>query len=288
MILERLPANGVGIGLRRSMVKELQHFDETEKSLAADFLELAPENWMGLGGRLGAQFERFAAHYPLLCHGLSLSIGSVEPLDREFLSALKKFLDRFHIVHYSEHLSYCSGEGGHLYDLIPLPFTEEAIKHVAGRVRQVQDILERKISLENISYYATMDKTLSEAEFVRAVVEESDCGLLLDVNNIYVNSINHRYDALDFLHKMPVERITYFHVAGHYDEADDLKIDTHGADVKDPVWDLLAHAYDYAGLKPTLLERDFNIPPLKELLAEADSIRRIQQQSASRRRREAA
>jgi len=288
MSLERLPGNGVGIGLRRSMVKALQQHDEKEQIPAADFLELAPENWMNLGGRLGAQFEWFSERYPLVCHGLSLSIGSLEPLDRDFLFSLKKFLDRFNIVHYSEHLSYCSGDGGHLYDLIPLPFTEEAVKHVSSRVREVQDILERQISLENISYYATVDKTLSEAEFIRAVVEESRCGLLLDVNNIYVNSINHRYDAMDFLHQMPTEKVTYMHVAGHYDEADDLKIDTHGAAVKDPVWDLLGSAYAICGLKPTLLERDFNIPPLNEVLAEAEIIRRVQKQSASRKRREAA
>jgi len=288
MYLEKLPVNGVGIGLRRSMVKEFQqHFDQ-EKKPVADFLELAPENWMNLGGRLGVQFEWFAERYPLVCHGLSLSIGSLEPLDRDFLFSLKKFLDRFNIVHYSEHLSYCSGDGGHLYDLIPLPFTEEAVKHVAHRVREVQDILERQISLENISYYATVDKALSEAEFICAVVEESNCGLLLDVNNIYVNSINHRYDAVDFLHQMPEEKVTYLHVAGHYDEADDLKIDTHGAAVKDPVWDLLGKAYDFCGMKPTLLERDFNIPPLNEVLAEAEIIRLVQKQSGSRKRREAA
>lgn len=288
MSLERLPGNGVGIGLRRSMVKALQQHHEKEKIPAANFLELAPENWMNLGGKLGAQFEWFAERYPLVCHGLSLSIGSVEPLDRNFLDSLKQFLDRFNIVHYSEHLSYCSAGGGQLYDLIPLPFTEEAVKHVARRVQQVQDILERRISLENISYYATMDKSLTEAEFVRAVVKESNCGLLLDVNNIYVNSINHRYDAVEFLRQMPVENISYFHVAGHYDEADDLKIDTHGAAVKDPVWDLLSAAYDYGGLKPTLLERDFNIPPLDEVLAEADIIRRLQKQAPARKPKEAA
>lgn len=288
MSLQRLPANGVGIGLRRSMVSELQKNFEKEKKLAADFLELAPENWMNLGGRLGAKFEWFAERYPLVCHGLSLSIGSLEALDKDFLISLKKFLDRFNIVHYSEHLSYCSADGGHLYDLIPLPFTDEAVKHVAARVHQVQDILERQISLENVSYYATVDNTLSEAEFVRSVVEESRCGLLLDVNNVYVNSINHRYDAKKFLRQMPADNITYFHVAGHYDEADDLKIDTHGAAVKDPVWDLLAEAYDIFGVKPTLLERDFNIPPLDEVLAEAGIIRRFQKDNASRKRRQAA
>jgi len=277
MSLESLPVSGVGIGLRRSMVKELQQKDHP----VADFLEVAPENWMNLGGRRGVQFEWFAERYPFMCHGLSLSIGSLEPLDREFLLSLKLFLRRFNILHYSEHLSYCSGDGGHLYDLIPLPFTDEAIKHVAERVRQVQDILEQKISVENVSYYTSVDNKLSEAEFIRAVVEESDCGLLLDVNNIYVNSINHRYDAESFLKGMPAERVTYFHVAGHYDEADDLKIDTHGSAVKDPVWELLAQAYQHCGIKPTLLERDFNIPPLDEVLAESNIIRQVQRRHNS-------
>lgn len=277
MSIEGLPVSGVGIGLRRSMVKELQQKDDP----VADFLEVAPENWMSLGGRRGAQFEWFAERYPFMCHGLSLSIGSLEPLDREFLLSLKSFLRRFNILHYSEHLSYCSGDGGHLYDLIPLPFTDEAVKHVAERVRQVQDILEQKISIENVSYYTSVDNKLSEAEFIRAVVEESNCGLLLDVNNIYVNSINHRYDAESFLKGMPAERVTYFHVAGHYDEAEDLKIDTHGSAVKDPVWELLAQAYQHCGIKPTLLERDFNIPPLDEVLAEADIIRQVQRRHNS-------
>ena len=277
--------DGVGIGLRRSLVNELK---ERSHHPLTDFLELAPENWMNLGGRLASQLDWLAERYPLVCHGLSLSIGSMEPLDVPFLHSLKSFLDRYNIVHYSEHLSYCSGNGGHLYDLIPLPFTEEAVKHVANRVRQVQQILERQISLENISYYATVDSSLSEAEFVRAVVKESDCGLLLDINNIYVNSINHGYDAKKYLHSMPTDRITYFHVAGHYDEADDLKIDTHGAPVKEPVWQLLAEAYKQFGLRPTLLERDFNIPPLDEVLSEAAVIRRVQKSVSAPRSRVAA
>lgn len=269
MAIEGLPSNGTGLGLRRSMVNELQQATNP----VVDFLEVAPENWMELGGRLASRFSWFAERYPVLGHGLSLSIGSIEPLDLEFLKKLKQFIQRYNIRHYSEHLSYCSGDGGHLYDLMPLPFTEEAVRHVAARVRQVQDILEQKISLENVSYYATMPGgNMSEAEFVRAVVEESDCFLLLDINNVFVNGINHRYDPLAFLQAMPAHRVSYYHVAGHYDEAEDLKIDTHGAAVKDPVWDLLNTAYKMIGIKPTLLERDFNIPPLSILLAEAKRI----------------
>ena len=176
---------------------------------------------------------------------------------------------------YTEHLTYCADDG-HLYDLLPIPFTAEAVHHVAGRVREVQDILGSRIALENASYYAVAQQDMTESEFVRAVLEEADCDLLLDVNNIFVNSINHRYDPWEFLRSLPLERARYIHVAGHYDEAEDLKVDTHGADVIDPVWALLAEAYRLCGVLPTLLERDFNLPPLAELLQEVEQIRRLQ------------
>jgi uncharacterized protein (UPF0276 family) len=240
------------------------------------FLEVAPENWIGIGGRLGSQFRAFTERYPFVTHGLSLSIGSPSPLDETFLYRLKRFLDRHGIRAYSEHLSYCSDDG-HLYDLMPIPFTQEAVHYVAGRIRRVQDILERRIAMENISYYAAPGQEMAEIDFINAVLEEADCDLLLDVNNIYVNSINHCYDAVDFLRALPAERVMYFHIAGHYDEADDLKVDTHGAAVIDPVWQLLDTAYDHCGVVPTLLERDFNIPPLPELLTEIDRIRSLQQ-----------
>jgi uncharacterized protein (UPF0276 family) len=179
---------------------------------------------------------------------------------------------------YTEHLTYCADDG-HLYDLLPMPFTHEAVRHVAARVREVQDILGQRIALENASYYAAPAGEMNESEFITAVLEEADCDLLLDVNNIYVNSINHRYDALEFLHSLPLQRARYIHVAGHYDEAEDLKIDTHGADVIDPVWDLLAEAYRLCGALPTLLERDFNLPPLAQLLAELQQVRSLQQVS---------
>ena len=177
---------------------------------------------------------------------------------------------------YIEHLSYCAAQG-HLYDLLPIPFTEGAVHHVAARVRQVQDIIGQPLALENASYYAQPVADLGEAEFITAVVAESGCDLLLDVNNIYVNSINHSYDPVEFLDALPLQRARYIHVAGHYDEADDLKVDTHGADVIDPVWALLAEAYQRLGPLPTLLERDFNLPPLDELLQEVTQIRELQQ-----------
>jgi len=244
-------------------------------SAAIDFLEVAPENWLGVGGRMGRDFRGFTERYPIIAHGLSLSIGSPAPLDETFLFRLKRFLNDHGFRGYTEHLSYCSDDG-HLYDLLPIPFTEEAVHYVAGRIRRVQDILERRIAMENVSYYAAPGREMDEIDFINAVLEEADCDLLLDVNNIYVNSINHHYDAVDFLKGLPADRVMYFHMAGHYDEAEDLKIDTHGAPVIGPVWTLLETAYEHFGVVPTLLERDFNIPPLPELLDELEHIRALQ------------
>lgn len=240
-------------------------------------MEVAPENWMGVGGKRGRLLREYLDRVPFVCHGLSLSIGGPSPLDETFLHRLRQFLDAHAIRCYSEHLSYCTDDG-HLYDLMPIPFTEEAVHHVAARVRRVQDILERRIALENVSYYAAPGAELSEIEFIKAVLEEADCDLLLDVNNIYVNSVNHRYDALDFLRSLPGERIAYGHIAGHFNEAEDLIIDTHGADVIARVWKLLDQAYDAFGVFPTLLERDFNIPAADELLREVARIRSLQEQ----------
>ena len=240
-----------------------------------DFMEVAPENWMRVGGAAGRQFRRLTEQVPFVAHGLSLSIGGPAPLDEDFLRQLKTFLDDHRIRCYTEHLSYCADDG-HLYDLMPIPFTEEAVHHVAARVRRVQDILERRIGLENVSYYAAPGREMSEIDFINAVITEANCGLHLDINNIYVNSINHGYDPLDFLRRLPGERTLYAHVAGHYVEAEDLRVDTHGADVIDPVWNLLEAAYETYGVFPTLLERDFNIPPLNELLGEVNHIARLQ------------
>lgn len=242
---------------------------------AVDFLECAPENWIGVGGKLGDAFASLASRRPLTCHGLSLSLGGVEPLDETFLQRLRRFLDKHGVALYSEHLSY-SADDGHLYDLLPIPFTDEAVTHVADRIRRVQDALGRRIAVENVSYYAAPYQAMAEADFVGAVLEEADCDLLLDVNNVFVNGINHGYDATAFLAKMPGRRIASYHIAGHYDEAEDLKVDTHGTAVKDDVWALLAETYRLHGVRPTLLERDFNFPPLPMLLAEVERIRGLQ------------
>lgn len=262
---------GVGLGLRREMMDELL----PDIPDGVDFWEVAPENWIPFGGRYQKQLKTFTDATSFVTHGLSLSIGSPEPLDENFVKDVKDFLDVHNILFYSEHLSYCSGTG-HMYDLMPIPFTEDAVKHVARRVKRVQEIIERPLVLENVSYYAAPGQEMTELEFTQAVLEESGCLMLLDVNNIYVNSINHGYDAETFLRAMPTGKIVYGHIAGHYDEADDLKVDTHGADVIEPVWKLLEKAYEIHGVFPTLLERDFNIPPIAELLLEVDKIRDIQ------------
>lgn len=253
------------------MLPELDAAAGLEESV--DFFEVAPENWLGIGGRLGKTFRCYTERFPFICHGLSLSIGGPDPLDEIFLQRLRAFLDQHGVLLYSEHLSWCS-DGAHLYDLLPIPFTAEAVHHVAARIRRAQDLLGRRIAIENASYYTPLATEIGESHFIRAILDEADCLLLLDVNNVYVNSVNHRYDAHAFIDALPAERIAYLHVAGHYLEAEDLIVDTHGADVIDPVWALLEHTYARIGRRPTLLERDFNIPPLPKLLAELGEVRK--------------
>lgn len=262
---------GSGLGLRRGMLDEMSKLTAQQ----VDFFEVAPENWIGLGGRFGKAFRELTERFPFACHGLSLSIGSSDPLDTDFVNAVKTFLDTHQIETYSEHLSYCSHQG-HMYDLLPIPFTMDAIKHVVSRIEQVQDILQRPLILENVSTYAKFGD-MNELEFTQEVVARSGCKLLLDVNNVYVNSINHDYDAKQLIQSLPSKAVEYIHIAGHYDEADDLKVDTHGAPVKEDVWQLLQLAYDHHGVKPTLLERDFNFPPMDELLAEVNQIKALQE-----------
>jgi uncharacterized protein (UPF0276 family) len=270
--MSNMPIQGAGLGYRRELMNDL----ETRVPDAIRFFEIAPENWIDMGGALGRRFRAFAERQRFVCHGLSLSLGGPAPLDDMLLRRIKGFLDEFDIPLYTEHLSYCSDDG-HLYDLLPIPMTQEAVRYVAGRIRRTQDILERRIAIENASYYvAPAINEMSEIEFIRAVLAEADCDLHLDVNNVYVNSVNFAFDPRAFLDAMPAGRIVYLHMAGHHREAEDLVIDTHGAAVSDPVWELLDHTYARIGTPPTLLERDFNIPPLAELLPEVERIRRMQ------------
>ena len=270
--LPSLGLHGAGLGFRRELLDALK----VQVPKAIDFFEIAPENWIDLGGATAHDLRAFTERFPFVCHGLSLSLGGPSPLDEMLLTRIKSFMKLHSIQLYTEHLSYCSDDG-HLYDLLPIPFTEEAVKYVAARIKRAQDILETRIAIENASFYVMAPiSEMSEAEFIHAVVSEADCWLHLDVNNVYVNSVNHRYDPLDFLHQMPTERIVYMHMAGHYQEADDLLVDTHGADVIDPVWALLDASYALHGVQPTLLERDFNIPPLNDLMCEVEKIAQVQ------------
>ena len=262
---------GTGLGLRRTFLKEIADDFPNE----VDFMEVAPENWINIGGRPGHNFRSLTEKIPFVCHGLSLNLGGTAPLDIKFLKSVKKFINTHNIRVYSEHLSYCADEG-HLYDLMPIPFTEEAIKHVSSRIKQAQEIIGKRIAIENVSYYAAPFKKINEIEFINKVLDEADCDLLIDINNIYVNSINHHYNAEDFMGSLPKERIVYAHIAGHYNEAKDLLVDTHGSDVIDPVWALLKKSYKYFDVFPTLLERDFNIPELNKLLEEVGKIKSIQ------------
>jgi uncharacterized protein (UPF0276 family) len=271
------PVSGAGLGLRRPIADKLMDVPAGE----IDFMEIAPENWIHVGGKLGKKLRWFTERYPFLIHGLSLSIGSPAPLNEQLVHDVKDFMAEHNIRMYSEHLS-ASSDDGQLYDLMPIPFTEEAVRHVASRVQRVQDILEQRIALENVSYYAPTDTAMSEAEFTLAVLEEADCDLMLDINNIVVNSINHSYDPLEFMYRMPADRIRYFHIAGHYVEAEDLRIDTHGTPVDQQAWALLAEAYAHFGVVPTLLERDFNFPPIEELLDEVRHIRELQTAAAKK------
>ena len=294
---------GAGLGYRRDLADDFLNLSSNN---AIQFMEVAPENWVKMGGAARYKFDQAAERYPLAVHGLSLSLGGQAPLDRELLKNTKALMTQYNSTFFSEHLSYCECEG-HLYDLLPMPFTEEAVKHVAQRIRYVQDFLGLQISLENTSYYLhSPTSTMNEVEFLNAIAQEADCGIHLDVNNIYVNGVNHGLlDPYVFLDQVDVKRVNYIHIAGHdeehsaaqvvedlegesfnkikgaYRHLPELLIDTHGEAVKGTVWDLLEYAYQRLPvIPPTLLERDFNFPPFAELYAEVEHIAQLQQKYA--------
>jgi uncharacterized protein (UPF0276 family) len=271
------PLTGAGLGFRRELIPDLKR----GVPAGVDFFEIAPENWLGLGGRSATDLRAFTERHAFACHGLSLDLGGPSPLDAALLRRIKGFMHAHGIGLYTEHLSWC-GDDGHLYDLLPIPFTADAVHWVAARIRRTQDILEMRIGIENASYYvAPPGAELSETEFIRAVIEEADCLLHLDVNNIYVNSRNFGFDPLAFMEALPLARTCYLHMAGHYVEPDGILVDTHGAEVIDPVWALLDAAYARVGPLPTCLERDFNIPPLPELVGEVGRIAAAQARFAA-------
>ena len=267
------PAQGAGLGFRRELLVDFAE-DVPE---GIDFFELAPENWAGMGGRSARDLRAFTERFPFVCHGLSLSLGGIAPLDVALLKRIRSFMAEHGMTLYTEHLSWCADDS-HLYDLLPIPLTGDAVRWTAARIRQAQETLGMRIGIENASYYvAPPDAEMSESEFISAVVAEADCLLHLDVNNIYVNSRNFGFDPIAFMDSLPLQRTAYIHVAGHYTEPDGLIIDTHGAGVTDPVWSLLETAYQRIGSDvPTCLERDFNFGDFSALTAEVRQIARLQ------------
>jgi uncharacterized protein len=263
-------ALGFGLGLRP------EHYESIlEGEPHVDWFEAITENYLVSGGRPLDNLARIRERWPIVLHGVSLSIGSTAPLDRAYLEALRGLARRTEPHWISDHLCWTGTDGLNLHDLLPLPFTEEAVRHVAGRVRDVQDFLGRRILLENVSSYAGFTTSeLTEWQFLAAICDEADCDVLLDVNNVYVSSVNHGFDPVTYLDAVPVERVRQFHLAGHHDHGSYI-IDTHDAPIVDPVWRLYEHAVRRFGRVPTLIERDDNIPPLAELLEELDVARRI-------------
>jgi uncharacterized protein (UPF0276 family) len=261
----------VGLGLRRDIAEEILE----SRILTPDFLEFAPENWMAMGGAWKKVLERATETYSITCHGLSLSLGSPEELDWKFVGELKEFLDTYQVTIYSEHLSYTKSNNAHLYDLLPIPFRKDAIDHVVDRIRRVQDKLERPLAIENVSYYTPVAAEMNEIEFISEIVERADCKLLLDVNNVYVNAFNHKYDAKEFLGKLPLDRVAYIHMAGHEQVEPDLIIDTHGQAIIDPVYELFEWTIQQMQPVPVLLERDYNFEDLEQIQGELVKIRGI-------------
>ena len=260
--------SGFGLGLRYSFAEEVTSYPNDVVS----WFEIAPENWMGRGGFFRRVLGEVRDRFPLLCHGLSLSIGSPDEVNLGFLKKVKEFMEEFGIEAYSDHLSFSSLDGDYLHDLFPLPFTEDMVKHLSRKVMQVQEFMERPLILENISYYYVPIKDMEEWEFINAVLEESGALLLLDVNNVYVNSVNHGYDPYQFIDMMPLDRVAYIHVAGH-ERGERILIDTHGDKVKMEVSDLLSYVISKRPDLPVLLERDNNVPSYRELVEELKEIR---------------
>lgn len=266
----------VGIGYRKDFAEDFKN----NNILTPSFIEVAPENWMNVGGYYKKLLDKALEKHPLFAHGLSLSVGSPEGIDIEFVKQVKKFLDETNTVEYSEHLSFSKCDNAHLFDLLPIPFTADAVKHVAKNIALAQDILERKIAIEIVSYYSPIAAEMTELDFINNVIQEADCNLLLDVNNIYVNSFNHQYNAKDFLANLDLDRVKYIHMAGHTQVSEDLIIDTHGENIIDPVYDLFGFAMQQLQRDvPVLLERDFNIPEMDILQHEMIQLQNIKTNS---------
>ena len=263
------PTTGIGLGFRYDLAQEL--LERMPKSVS--WLEVHPENYVDRGGQYEQNLERARAHWPVVTHGLTACFGASDPPDSAYLRDLRDFLRRLEVPWHSEHLCLGGAEGRFFHDLLPLPFTEEAAATAARRLTETRDSLDLALALENVSYYAPQgNEGLAEADFVVEVLERADAKLLLDVNNVYVNSENFGFDPRAYIDRLPLGRVVQIHVAGHELQPDGLRIDTHGEPVPDPVYDLLEYALTKSGPIPVLLERDTNIPALDELLEEVERL----------------
>jgi uncharacterized protein len=280
----RAPITGVGVGLRWDFLDDLVERIAAGTAPDLPFFEVTPENHMRRGGHLVEMLDRVRQRYPFISHGLSLSVGSLDPLDSGLIVHLDRFLSRYEAPFHSDHLCFCGVDGKKIPDLLPLPLSRAAARHAAARVREVQDRLERPFAIENISYYLTPGAPeMEEVDFLRSVLEDAGCALLLDVNNVYVNSQNFGFDAWSFIDALPLERVIEIHIAGHVHVPErGILIDTHGAGVIEPVHDLLRRTIARTGPVPVVLERDNHVPPLDDLLAEAGLVRRYYEEGLTR------
>jgi uncharacterized protein (UPF0276 family) len=272
-IAPKMPFLGFGLGLRPDYYEEIL----TQKP-ALDWFEILTENYLVPGGKPLFYLDKIREHYPIVMHGVSLSIGSTDPLDTEYLKQLKDLAARVEPAWISDHLCWTGVQGHNVHDLLPIPYTRQAINHIVSRIQQIQDFLGRSILIENVSSYLTYKQSeMSEWDFILEIVKRADCYILLDVNNIYVSSVNHQFNPLDYIKTMPSERVAQIHLAGHSNHGDYI-IDTHDAPVIQPVWDLYAATIQRLGKISTMIERDDNMPPLTELLAEINHAKHITEQ----------
>lgn len=265
------PFLGFGIGLRA------EHYEDIleQKPEQIDWLEIISENYMIDGGKPLYYLDSIREFYPMVMHGVSMSLGSTDPLNYDYLKKLKNLIDRVQPEWFSDHLCWTGVDHKNMHDLLPLPYTEEAVNHLADRISEVQDYMGRQMLIENLSSYITYsDDAMTEWEFLSAIAEKADCYLLLDVNNIYVSSFNHKFDPVEYLEGIPSDRVWQHHLAGHSNEGN-LIIDTHDADIIDPVWSLYEETARRLGAVSTMIERDGNIPALSSLLQELEQARSI-------------
>ncbi|QLZ68244.1 hypothetical protein FOLKNPGA_01022 [Legionella sp. PC1000] len=269
-VTEKMPFLGFGLGLRPDYYEEI-----LEQKPNLDWLEILTENYMVPGGKPLYYLDQIRAHYPVVMHGVSLSLGSTDALDRDYLNQLNALVARVEPVWVSDHLCWTGVNGINAHDLLPVPYTRETVNHIASRIQQVQDFLGRPILIENVSSYLTYKQSeMTEWEFIQEIVKQADCYILLDINNIYVSSVNHQFNPIDYIMAMPAERVAQIHLAGHSNHGNYI-IDTHDAPVIQPVWDLYAAALQRLGPISSMIERDDNMPPFSELLAEINRARRI-------------